>query len=152
LAYYSTTMKRIFLGLLLILTTAAFAQDWKSNLDDAKALAAKENKNIILVFSGSDWCAPCIKLDKFIWQSAEFKSESAAKWILVKADFPKKKEHALPEAQKTYNGQLAEKYNPEGYFPLVVVLDKNGKVLGKTEFKNISPQEYIALLHSLEKK
>lgn len=137
--------------LLLTIGTTAMAQNWKTNFDEAKAQAAKENKNIILVFSGSDWCGPCIKLDKNIWQSKEFKAEAAKKWIIVKADFPKKKGHALPEDQQKHNNQLAEKYNPQGYFPLVVIMDKNGKVLGKTGFKKMDATTYIAHLHSFEK-
>jgi len=145
-------MKNILLGLFLTLSSAVFAQNWQLNFGDAKALAAKENKNIVLVFSGSDWCAPCIKLDKNIWQSDDFKNESAANWVLYKADFPKKKENALSAEKKQQNDALAEKYNIEGNFPLVVVLDKNGKVLGKTGFKNIPAKDYIAFLHSFEKK
>jgi len=145
-------MKNLFLGLLLAFTLATFAQDWKPSLEDAKAIAAKENKNIILVFSGSDWCAPCIKLDKAIWQSAEFTKEAATSWVMLRADFPKKKGNALPEAQKQENDKLAEKYNKEGNFPLVVIMDKTGKVLAKTGYKNLPPAEYIALLHSLENK
>ncbi|WP_296145125.1 thioredoxin family protein [uncultured Flavobacterium sp.] len=144
-------MKTFFMLLSLAMAPAAFSQDWK-NFEEAKTLAAKENKNIILVFSGSDWCAPCIKLDKSIWQSEDFKSEAKKEWILVKADFPKKKGHELPLALQEQNKALAEKYNKDGFFPLVVVLDKNGKASGKTAFKNITPKEYIALLHSLEKK
>lgn len=144
-------MKTFFMLLSLAMAPAAFSQDWK-NFEEAKALAAKENKNIILVFSGSDWCAPCIKLDKSIWQSEDFKSEAKKDWILVKADFPKKKGHELPATLQEQNKALAEKYNKDGFFPLVVVLDKNGKATGKTGFKNVAPKEYIALLHSLEKK
>lgn len=145
-------MKKLIIALFLGLTSVAFAQDWTPNMQEAQALAAKENKNIILVFSGSDWCAPCIRLDKTVWQSPDFISESAKSWVLVKADFPKKKEHALLEVQKLQNAKLAEKYNSEGYFPLVVVLDKNGKVLGKTGFKNVPAAEYIAILKALEPK
>ncbi|QEE50442.1 thioredoxin family protein [Flavobacterium alkalisoli] len=144
-------MKKALLSLLLFISATCLAQDWKYNVDEAKALAERENKNIVLVFSGSDWCAPCIKLDRNIWQSDEFKNESSRKWVLLKADFPKKKQNALPQPQQEHNDKLAEKYNQEGNFPLVVVIDKTGKVLGKTGFKNISPKEYIALLHSFEK-
>lgn len=144
-------MKTFFMLLSLAMAPAAFSQDWK-NFEDAKALALKENKNIILVFSGSDWCAPCIKLDKSIWQSEDFKSEAKKDWILVKADFPKKKGNELSPELQEQNRVLAEKYNKDGFFPLVVVLDKNGKATGKTGFKNVTPKEYIALLHSLEKK
>jgi thioredoxin-related protein len=145
-------MKTLLLGLLLAFTTAGFSQNWQTDFEQAKALAAKENKNIILVFSGSDWCAPCIKLDKNIWQSTEFKAEADKKWILVKADFPKKKGNALPPEQQKQNDALAENYNKEGNFPLVVILDKTGKVVGKTGFKDLSAPDYIAHLHTFEKK
>jgi thioredoxin-related protein len=104
-----------------------------------------------LVFSGSDWCAPCIKLDKVVWQSEEFKIESEKKWVLYKADFPKKKANQLSPEKSTENKKLAEKYNPNGNFPLVVLMDKNGKVIGMTGYKNVSAAEYINLLNSLEK-
>jgi thioredoxin-related protein len=66
-----------------------YSQDWKTNFELVKKkLLAKQ---IVLVFSGSDWCAPCIKLDKSIWQSTEFKEYAASNLILERADFPKKK-------------------------------------------------------------
>ncbi|WP_177733264.1 MULTISPECIES: thioredoxin family protein [Flavobacterium] len=138
--------------LLLLLSTFSYAQHWETNFEESKKSAAAENKNIILVFSGSDWCAPCIKLDKTIWSSEAFQTEAKTNWVLVKADFPKKKTAALSETLKSQNASLAEQYNKEGHFPLVVVLDKNGKVLGKTGYKNVNPEEYIKLLHTLEKK
>jgi len=36
----------------------------------------------------------------------------------------------------------------QGYFPLVLLLDANGKVLGKTGYKKVKPAEYISLLNS----
>ena len=128
------------------------AQDWNHNFEEAKKQAVEQDKNIIIVFSGSDWCAPCIKLDKNIWQSDAFKKEAEENWIIVKADFPRKKANTLSKEQTDHNRKLAEKYNLEGSFPLVVVLDKTGKVLGKMGFKNVSPEEYIKMIHALEKK
>ncbi len=128
------------------------AQDWSHNFEEAKKQAVEQDKNIIIVFSGSDWCAPCIKLDKNIWQSDAFKKEAEENWIIVKADFPRKKANTLSKEQTDHNRKLAEKYNLEGSFPLVVVLDKTGKVLGKMGFKNVSPEEYIKMIHALEKK
>lgn len=144
---------KIFSSLFIVFLTGSLAaQEWNTSLDAAKKQAQAQDKNIILVFSGSDWCAPCIKLDKNIWQSEAFKAEAAKEWIMVKADFPKKKGNLQTEELKAANAVLSEKYNKEGAFPLVVVLDKNGKVLGKTGFKNVSPEDYIKLLHSFEKK
>ncbi|WP_317192545.1 hypothetical protein [Flavobacterium flabelliforme] len=50
------------------------------------------------------------------------------------------------------NKKIAERYNKEGNFPLVLLLDPSGKVLGITGYKNVTPQEYIQILHSFEKK
>ncbi|WP_310595822.1 thioredoxin family protein [Flavobacterium sp.] len=145
-------MKKTFLFFFLLISTLSFSQNWKTNFEDAKVQAATENKNIVLVFSGSDWCGPCIKLDKNIWQSDAFKKESAKKWVLVRADFPKKKANQLSDELTSSNKKLAEKYNKEGNFPLVVVVDSNGKVIGKTGYANVEPEDYITILHGLEKK
>jgi thioredoxin-related protein len=142
-------MKKIALGIILFVSTVGFAQDWQTDLEAAKKLATDQDKNIIIVFSGSDWCAPCIKLDKNIWQSDAFKNQSANDWILLKADFPRKKANELSKDQTAHNRKLAEKYNIEGSFPLVVLVDKNGKVLGKMGFKNVSPEEYIKMIQAL---
>lgn len=145
-------MKKIFLSIILFVGALGFSQDWNNNFEVAKKLALEQDKNILVVFSGSDWCAPCIKLDKNIWQSEAFKKESAKEWIIIKADFPRKKANVLSKEQTEHNRKLAEKYNIEGSFPLVVVLDKNGKVIGKMGFKNVSPEEYIKMIHTLENK
>ncbi|WP_158729808.1 MULTISPECIES: thioredoxin family protein [unclassified Flavobacterium] len=145
-------MKKCSIVLFLMIGTIGFSQSWKTSFTEAKSQAAAENKNILLVFSGSDWCAPCIKLDKTIWQSEEFKSESAQKWVIYKADFPKKKANLLPAELTESNKKLAEQYNKAGNFPLVLLLNPTGKVLGISGYKNVSPQEYIQLIHSFEQK
>jgi len=137
--------------MLLFVVTIGYSQEWKTDFTVAKNEASSQNKNILLVFSGSDWCGPCIKLDRDIWQSAEFKEFAKNNLVLERADFPKKKQNQLAPELKKINEELAEKYNKDGMFPLVVVLDKNGKVLGKTAYKNVSPQEYIAMLKSFLK-
>ena len=145
-------MRKLLLLFALAISNFAASQEWQTNFEEAKKIATEQDKNVVIVFSGSDWCAPCIKLDKNIWQSEAFKKEAAAEWVLVKANFPRKKANELPKEQTEHNRKLAEKYNIEGSFPLVVVLDKNGKVLGKMGFKNVSPEEYIKMIHALEKK
>lgn len=144
-------MKNSFLILFLFLTSLGFAQNWSTNIEEAKAKAAAENKLIILVFSGSDWCAPCIKLDKNVWQSEVFKSFATEKLVLVRADFPKKKANVLPEALQNSNKALAEKYNQEGYFPLVVVLNAQGKVVAKKGYENQNATQYVTELEAVIK-
>lgn len=129
----------------------SFAQEWQTNFEKAKELASKSNHNIVLVFQGSDWCAPCIKLNKEIWSNAEFKSLSKDHFIMFKADFPRKKANKLSDELTDQNKILAEKYNQQGFFPLVVVLNREGEVLGKMGYEKLSPQAYFEKLKSLEK-
>lgn len=134
----------------MVFSASLFSQDWVFNFDKAKAIAKKENKTIIMVFQGSDWCAPCIKLDKEIWQTETFKSYVKDHFVMLKLDFPKRKKNALDAEQEKHNNALAEKYNKNGYFPYVVVLDSKGNQLGSTGYKKITPKDYIALLESFK--
>ncbi len=144
--------KSLLTSLFLTIGSIVMAQSWETSFEVAKSRSAGEGKNIILCFSGSDWCIPCIKLEKTIWESADFAKYAKDHYVLLRADFPKKKANALPKELQEQNDKLAEAYNKQGMFPLVVVLNKNGKVLGTTSYKNVSPVEYIALLHSFEPK
>jgi thioredoxin-related protein len=144
-------MRILITSLLLSLASLVSAQTWEPSFDAAKAKAEREGKNIVLTFAGSDWCIPCMKLEKTIWSSQDFMNYAKDHFVLYRADFPKRKANALPKEQQEVNDKLAETYNKQGLFPLVLVLDKNGKVLGSTGFKNVSPKEYITLLHSFEK-
>ncbi|SHJ23236.1 thioredoxin family protein [Flavobacterium haoranii] len=143
-------MKNLFIVAFVFCSSLSFSQNWVNNFDSAKKIAKQENKNIIMIFSGSDWCAPCIRLDKNIWQSQEFKDESKNNWVTMKLNFPRKKANQLPADEEKHNRELAEKYNKEGNFPLVVILNPEGKVLGKLGFKNVSPSEYIKLIKEYE--
>lgn len=144
-------MKSVITFFLLITVSIGYSQNWNTNFEDVKVKAEKENKNILLVFSGSDWCGPCIKLDKVVWKSPEFQTEADKNWIIYKADFPKKKANQLSAELVESNNKLAEKYNKNGSFPLVLLLDKKGKIIGVTGFKNVSAPDYIKLIHSFEK-
>ncbi len=140
-------MKIKFLFLLALLTTLqSFAQDWSTDFEEAKKIAASSDKKIVLVFQGSDWCAPCIKLEKEIWNTSEFQKLNEDHFVMLKADFPRRKNNKLAESQQTQNNKLAELYNPNGYFPLVVVLDKNGKALGKLGYEKTTPSKYFEKL------
>ncbi len=144
-------MKKVILFAFIFSATLSFSQNWTTSLEAAKTVAASSNKNILLVFSGSDWCAPCIKLDRTIFQTEVFKAEAAQKWVLVKADFPKKKGNLLSVELTDSNKKLAEKYNKEGNFPLVVLLDNTGKIIGMLGYKNVTPEAYIQLINNLIK-
>jgi len=125
-----------------------FAQEWQTNFEKAKGLAGKGHKNIVLVFQGSDWCAPCIKLDREIWSALKFKELAKDHFVMLKADFPRRQKNKLPVAQEEHNKALASKYNPNGYFPFVVVLDASGKKLGEAGYEKSTPENYFNKLNS----
>jgi len=123
-------MKIFFaIAISLFFTTPA----WLTDFDAARNTAAQEHKFIVLNFSGSDWCAPCIKMEQEVFESEEFQSVAEKELVLVRADFPRLKKNKLPEEQTKHNEILAEKYNPTGKFPLTVLLDVNGKVIKEWE-------------------
>ncbi len=140
--------KLITLFAILLSISNINAQKWTYHLEDAKTIATKEDKKILLVFSGSDWCAPCIKLDRQVFQTKIFQNYANSHYTLLKADFPRRKKNQLSEAQKKHNAQLFETYNPQGYFPFVVVLNQKGETLGATSFFNDTPENYIKKLNT----
>ncbi len=142
-------MQLFIITLLVSISTITInAQEWQTDIEKAKELASAKDCNIVLVFQGTDWCAPCIKLENEIWKSNEFKEYAKEYFVLLKAEFPRKKKNKLSKEQQTKNNSLAEKYNTQGYFPFVVVLDKKGSVLGTTGYKKVTPKEYITILTS----
>lgn len=124
--------------------------EWETDMETAKLKAAEQNRNIVLVFQGSDWCGPCIKLSREVWDTEEFGAYASDHYIMLQADFPKRKKNALSKEHQAKNNALAEQYNPNGHFPFVVLLNKEGKVLGETGYEKKKPAEFIALLESFE--
>jgi thioredoxin-related protein len=139
------------LFILLILThSVSFGQEWLTDFDAAKKQAAASGKKILLVFSGPEWCGNCTKLDTLVWNSLEFKAEAEKSWVLLRADFAQKKGMPEPVDVNETKMILTEKYNRDGFFPFMVLLDKTGKKLGKTGYENLATaEEYIKLLKAL---
>jgi thioredoxin-related protein len=103
--------------------------EWTTDFSKAITEANAKNKYIVLNFSGSDWCGPCMKLKKEVLDSQDFLKFAESKLVLVRADFPRSKKNRLsPELTKN-NENLAEKYNKEGKFPFTVLIDGNGNVV-----------------------
>ena len=138
----------LVLAFTLLTFSQVVAQNWITDFSKAKEFSASQHKNIMLVFSGSDWCGPCIKMENQIWQSSEFVTYADEHLILLKADFPKKKKNRLSKEQQAHNDMLAEKYHAK--FPLVVILNSEGEVLDSFGFiKDFTPQDYINQISKL---
>lgn len=120
------------------------ASIWTNDFEQAKQQAKQENKLILLNFSGSDWCGPCIKLHRDVFEASVFQDFAKQNLVLINADFPRLKKNQLSKAQITQNEALAERYNPKGIFPLTLLIDADGKVLKTWEGNNgIQPDSFI---------
>ena len=120
-------MKTLFLLIpFLILDTS---EGWMTDFELARQEAKQNNKIMLLNFSGSDWCAPCIKMKKDIFEQPLFQDYAQEHLVLVRADFPRSKKNQLAPDQKARNEKLAEIYNPTGKFPLTLLLNDEGKVI-----------------------
>ena len=106
---------------------------WMSDFPLAQREAEQNSKLILLNFSGSDWCLPCIRLKKDIFEKEEFSQYASTHLVLVNADFPRQSKNKIPAETKKQNEQLAEKYNPSGIFPLTLLLTPDGKQLRRWE-------------------
>ena len=122
-------MKSLFSILVVLALVAGNAN--ASRLELAEQKARTEHKLILLNFSGSDWCGPCIRMTKEVLESDGFQKYLNANLLFINADFPRLKKHQLQEDLKKENEELAEKYNADGTFPCTLLIDSSGKVIAK---------------------
>src|ERR1700709_217000 len=102
---------------LLLLVLSVPSVNWLGDFKDAQIESAKSHKLILINFSGSDWCGPCIRLRKEILETGVFEAYAKEHLILVRADFPRQKKNQLDKEQVKRNESLADKYNADGKFP-----------------------------------
>jgi thioredoxin-related protein len=138
------------LSLLLLFLSFTTNIPWLGDFSQATAQAAKEDKLLLINFSGSDWYGPCIRLRKEILESSVFEGYAKEHLVLVRADFPRQKKNQLDAAQIKRNEALADKYNPDGKFPFTLLVDKNGKVLKTWDgFPNESSEKFVEDINTL---
>lgn len=132
------------------LQLSAAEAEWLTDLPKAQAKAKAENKIVLLEFTGSDWCPPCIKMHNEVFTTPEFIAYAKANLVLVEVDFPRKKKQSA-ELIKA-NAALQQKYGIEGY-PTVIVLNKEGKKIGEIgSYQPGGPKPFIASLEKIKKK
>jgi thioredoxin-related protein len=118
---------------------------WLTSLEKAQEKAKTENKNILINFSGSDWCMPCIKMKKELFDAPTFTDFAVKNLILLNADFPRRAKNRLSENLLKQNESLAAKYNPKGIFPLTLLLSPEGKVLKTWEgYAKTTPSDFVS--------
>lgn len=119
----------MWLAMMLMATRLLLFPGWETDFERARVTAKQEHKYILLNFSGSDWCGPCIRMHDEIFESPAFTQQAGTDLILMNADFPRLKKNQLSAAQQKQNEHLADLYNSRGNFPLTVLLTAEGKLL-----------------------
>ena len=147
-------MKIFFVSIVLMLSlsfigckSSSDKLSWYDNVDEALKIAQKENKTVLLNFTGSDWCIWCKRLNDEVFSKDEFAEYAEKNLVLVKIDFPREKEQT-PET-KFYNQQLAAQYQVEGY-PTIILLRKDGSELGVTGYLEGGAANYVQHLQSFK--
>ncbi len=139
-----------FIFVLFIVSSSLQAQNWQYDFDKALDIAKETDQSIVLLFTGSDWCPPCIKLERRIFSNPEFENFAKDNFVWVKADFPKRKKNRLSKEQSQKNMELAKRYNKQMTFPVILVINKEGKVLGATGYRKMPAKRYIKLLNTFD--
>jgi thiamine biosynthesis lipoprotein len=106
--------------------------------------ANAKNKPVLLVFEGSDWCLPCIRLDRSILSTDSFIHFANEHLVVLKADFPQRKK-IDPLLSKQYE-RFAEMYNKEGVFPKMILITPDQKELGTIKTNYAKPEQLIEKL------
>ena len=117
----------LLIAAMATIITPAFAAEWISDFDAAKAKAAQENKAILADFTGSDWCGWCIRLRQSVLDTPAFEAYAKDKFVLAEIDVPQAPKLSPEQMQK--NRLLCEQYNIQG-FPTILVMDAEGRVMG----------------------
>ena len=146
-------MKKTLIALLaatVFWQISAAEASWLTDLPKAQAQAKAENKIVLLDFTGSDWCGWCIKFKKDVLDTPEFQAYAAKNVVLVELDFPRKK--VQPDNLKKANAELSKRYKADG-FPTLVVLNKDGREIGRQEgYSEGGPAAFIAKLEKFKGK
>ena len=137
-----TTFRMLAACAALLAVSAAHAADWTEDYAAAVKQAKEKHKMILLDFTGSDWCIWCQRTDKEVFATKEFKDFADKNLVLVKLDFPRAR--PMPEATKTQNAKLMEKFGVEA-FPMLIVLDSHEKVVfTQAGYKEGGPDAFFA--------
>ncbi len=139
-----------FIKISLLILAIAFmsgsvvAEEWHTDYDKAVAESEATGNPIFMLFTGSDWCKWCVKLEGEILSKDAFQKYAKKNLVLLMFDFPRNK--PISKAQMTYNTKMKAKYRIQGY-PTILLL-KDGKVINKIGYEPMSPKEYVEFVKS----
>jgi thioredoxin-related protein len=146
-------MKKALIGVIVatLVCSMAWAEDgtWTSDFAKAKSAAVTKKLPVLALFTGSDWCPWCKKLNGEVLATDEFKTYAKDNLVLFIADFPRTTQ--LPKETTKQNQGLAEKYKVDG-FPTVVLMDAAGKEIARAGYREGGGKAYVEYLKGLLKK
>jgi thioredoxin-related protein len=147
-------MRRFFCFSIAFILIAAnvSGSEWQTDYEQALAAAKAGNKCVLLDFTGSDWCGPCIQMNKVVFSKAAFLTYAEKNLILVEVDYPQHKK--LPEKVTKQNERLMHEYGIDNSgFPTVILLNPEGKILGQLGgYAGERPADIIAWVEKLRGK
>ncbi len=149
----STTIRAsLFILLLscgLSVRSLASEEGWTSDFEAAKTQAAKENKDLLIDFTGSDWCGWCKRLVAEVFKHDAFKEGVGDSFVLVELDYPSKVPQS--DALKAQNAELKDRYGIRGY-PTIYLTDATGRPYARTGYQRGGPEAYVAHLDQHRKQ
>ena len=128
----------------------AGGEGWSADFAAAKKEAVASKKDLLMDFTGSDWCGWCIKLKEEVFSQDAFKAGVKDKFVLVEVDFPKD-QSKLTDATIKQNDELGKKYQIQGY-PTILLCDADGKPFAATGYEEGGPDAYVKHLNELRAK
>jgi thiol-disulfide isomerase/thioredoxin len=143
--------RNLLLGFLVFFAASivARAADWQTDFPKALEKAKAENKYVLLDFTGSDWCGPCIEFSNQALSRPEFLTYAEKHLILVELDYPKRKKQSAELVKQ--NERLYKEYGiDEKGYPTIVLLDPAGKI--KAEFSGYSGETSAELIAWIDTK
>ncbi|MBS4163501.1 Uncharacterized protein PRO82_000804 [Candidatus Protochlamydia amoebophila] len=112
---------------------------WITNYHEAVAQSQSTGKPILLLFTGTNWCPACMKLEKEVLTKPEFAQGVGNQFIFFKAEFPDYGEDAIMSSPYS---TLLHRYNINA-FPTLVVINASGQLLFTVNYKAGGPAVYI---------
>ena len=105
-----------------------------STMAEAQQAARSGDAQILVVFAGSDWCRPCKQFKVSVLDDAGFRQNLSDELVVLYLDFPSKRRNQLPAEQTAHNERYAEKYNPQGLFPRLLIVDVEEELVGELSY------------------
>jgi thioredoxin-related protein len=149
-----TTMKNTLIHCAAIAALTGFAlaggESWTSDFAAAKKQATESKHDLLIDFTGSDWCGWCIKLKDEVFNHDAFKDGVKDRFVLVEIDFPRDKSKLSEEIQ-SQNKELGEAFAVQGY-PTIVLADAEGRPYAYTGYQPGGPEKYLEHLGELQSR